>query len=153
WIANTYADLLKKGVHVLSANGFITRRLTSHSVLDVTTASLMQAFDDEAGDLAAPVLEPFPALQLLPDIVSSTHHVGDVTAEAAEFLGIEAGIPVFAGAIDAVGSALEAGLSRVGDPMVEMTGFSNVAILPVPRGTQVPGLIHAQHCVPGVDLL
>lgn len=28
-----------------------------------------------------------------------------------------------------------------------------MTILPVPRGTHVPGFIHSRHCVPGVDLL
>jgi xylulokinase len=60
---------------------------------------------------------------------------------------------VVAGGIDAIGSALDAGALESGDPLVDMTGFSSVTILPVPRGTRLPGFIHSRHCIPHVDLL
>lgn len=153
WLAKHRPEALARAQHVLSANGFIVRGLSGASVLDDTTAALMQGFDDEADAFDAALVAAEPSLRYLPRIVPSTEVVGRVSAEAAAATGIPAGALVVAGGIDSIGSALEAGILEPGDPLVDMTGFSSVTILPVPRGTSVPGFIHTRHCVPGVDLL
>jgi xylulokinase len=114
---------------------------------------LMQGFDEAANAFDRRLTEADLGLHLLPPIYRTSDLVGQVTAAAAAATGIPQGTPVAAGAIDAVGSALEAGAVEVGDPLVEMTGFSSVTMLTVPSGTQVDGFIHARHCMPGVDLL
>jgi xylulokinase len=153
WLVKHRPEALARAQHVLSANGFIVRRLSGSSVLDDTTAALMQGFDDEADAFDAALVEAEPSLRYLPRIVPATEVVGAVTAAAAEATGITAGALVVAGGIDSIGSALEAGILEPGDPLVDMTGFSSVTILPVPRGTRVPGFLHSRHCIPGVDLL
>jgi xylulokinase len=154
WLASHRPNALGRAQYVLAANGYIVRRLTGVSILDDTTASLMQGFDDEAGtSFDDRLLAVEPSLRYLPPIVPSTTVVGTVTPDAAAFTGIPAGTPVVAGGIDAIGSALEAGALTAGDSLVDMTGFSSVTILPVPRGTHVPGFIHSRHCVPDTDLL
>lgn len=153
WLAAHRPSVLEGAEHVLSANGFVVRRLTGVSKLDDTTASLMQGFDEESGNFADALLAAEPSLRYLPPIVTASTIVGSVTAGAALATGIPEGTPVLAGGIDSIGSALEAGALAVGDPLVDMTGFSSVTILTVPRGTRVPGFIHSRHCVPGVDLL
>ncbi|QYM74974.1 FGGY-family carbohydrate kinase [Leucobacter luti] len=153
WLAAHRPEALAAAQHVLSANGFIVRLLTGVAVLDDTTAALMQGFDDEESAFDAALLAAEPALAYLPQIVPAAAVVGTITAEAARVTGITAGAQVVAGGIDSIGSALEAGIFEVGDPLVDMTGFSSVTILAVPRGTRIPGFIHTRHCVPDVDLL
>ncbi len=153
WLARHRPEALASAQYVLSANGFIVRQLTGVAVLDETTASLMQGFDETTGQFSERLVAEEPTMALLPPIVESTAIIGFVTPEAAELTGITAGAPVAAGGIDAIGSALEAGVVTVGDPLVDMTGFSGVTFLAVPRGTHVPGFIHSRHCVEGVDLL
>jgi len=153
WLADHRAASLAAAEVVLSTNGFLVRRLTGVSVLDDTTASLMQGFDEELGGFPPALSEAAPALALLPPIVSADAVVGEVTAGAAAATGLPAGVPVVAGGIDAIGSALEAGVLAPGDPLVDMTGFSSVTMLAVPRGTVVPGFIHSRHCLRDVDLL
>lgn len=153
WMAAHRASALERAQHVLSANGFVVRQLTGRAVLDDTTASLMQGFDDASSRFPDALLSVEPSLRLLPEIVPSLSIVGAVTAEAAAATSIPEGTPVVAGGIDAIGSALEAGCLAPGDPLVDMTGFSSVTILAVPRGTRVPGFIHSRHCVADVDLL
>jgi xylulokinase len=153
WLAKHRPDAMDKAEHVLAANGYIVRKLTGVSVLDDTTASLMQGFDEQETAFDTKLLAAEPSLGHLPRIVPSSSIVGTVTAEAARLTGIPAGTPVVAGGIDSIGSALEAGALEVGDPLVDMTGFSSVTILTVPRGTRIPGFIHSRHCVPDVDLL
>jgi len=153
WLQRHHPDRLGASRAILSTNGYIVRRLSGVSVLDETTASLMQGFDEATGDFASAVRAAVPALALLPEIVRSDAVVGVVTPEASAATGIPTGVPVVAGGIDAIGSALEAGALAPGDPLVDMTGFSSVTMLAVPRGTAIPGFIHSRHCVPGVDLL
>ncbi|WP_189054003.1 xylulokinase [Longimycelium tulufanense] len=133
----------------LTANGFLVRKLTGESTLDESSAGMLQGWEDGfPPELAAKV-----PVDLLPPAVPCTTTVGEVTANAAATTGLPPGTPVVAGGIDAVGAALEAGVFAPGDPTVEMTGFSTVAIQAVPRGARFPGLIHTRHCVPGVDLV
>lgn len=153
WLDRHRSKIVTESAQVLSANGFITRRLSGCAVLDDSTASLMQGFDESVSDFPAELRRRVPALQLLPEILPSRDIVGQVSQNAATTLGLRQGTPVIAGGIDAVGAALEAGALTSGDPMVDMTGFSSVTVLPVPRGTRVPGLIHARHCLADTDLL
>jgi xylulokinase len=149
WARRRPAELTRAKV-ILHANGFLVRRLTGESSLDDSGACLMQGWDD--GWPAALDRAGIP-VGMLPTAVPCGTLVGEVTPEAAAQTGLPAGTPVAAGAIDAVGSALEAGLLRPGDPLTEMTGFSTVTMLAAPRGTAVPGLIHSRHCVDDVDLV
>lgn len=153
WLAAHRPRELDAATVVLATNGFLVRMLTGEMVLDDTTASLMQGFDDELGDFPARLREAVPALAKLPPIVAARSIVGEVSAAAAVETGLPVGIPVIAGGIDAIGSALEAGAFVTGDPFVDMTGFSSVTMLAVPQGTAVAGFIHSRHCVSDTDLL
>lgn len=153
WLRAHHAQDIRRAEVALTANGFIVARLTGRRALDESSASLMQGFDEATGDFDHRLRKARIGLDLLPEIVPSSGIVGTSSAGAAAATGIPEGTPVAAGAIDAVGSALEAGAVEPGDPLVEMTGFSTVALLPVPRGTHVPGFIHARHCFDGTDLL
>lgn len=153
WWAEHRPEVLERASAIVSTNGAIVRRLTGIAILDDTTASLMQGFDEELGDFPPVLRAAVPALGLLAPIVPADRVVGELLAGPAVQLGISPGIPVVAGGIDAIGSALEAGALAPGDPLVEMTGFSSVTMLAVPRGTAVPGFIHSRHCLPGTDLL
>lgn len=153
WLREHRAHELRHAEAALTANGFIAARLTGRRTLDDSSASLMQGFDEATGDFDQRLRQAGLGLDLLPPIMPSTGIAGTVSPWAAAATGIPEGTPVAAGAIDAVGSALEAGAVEPGDPLVEMTGFSTVALLPVPRGVHVPGFIHARHCFDKTDLL
>ncbi|MFK3676726.1 FGGY-family carbohydrate kinase [Microbacterium sp. NPDC090218] len=153
WLASHRPEELEAAAMVLSTNGFLVRMLSGAAVLDDTTASLMQGFDDDLGAFPAELRAAVPALAKLPRIVAAQSVVGEVSAAAGAETGLPAGVPVIAGGIDAIGSALEAGAFVTGDPFVDMTGFSSVTMLAVPRGTAVPGFIHSRHCTPDTDLL
>ena len=153
WLMTHRPEALAQSRSVLSANGFIVHRLSGVSVLDDTTAALMQGFDDEQNTFDGALRDAEPSLEHLPPIVPARKVVGEVTQDAARATGIPVGTPVVAGGIDSIGSALEAGVLAVGDPLVDMSGFSSATIMPVPRGTRVEGFIHTRHCIPDVDLL
>lgn len=153
WLRRERPEVHARTRTVVSANGFVVHRLTGRASLDDSTAALLQAFDETTGALDARLAAAGVPGELLGEIMPTTAVVGSVTVPAEAATGIPAGTPVLAGAIDSVGSALEAGALAVGDPLVEMNGFSSVTILPAPAGVHVPGFIHTRHCLPGVDLL
>lgn len=153
WLQEERPEIARHTATVLTANGFIAHRLTGAAVLDDSSASLMQAFDEANDGFDGHLFDADVGIELLPKVVPTTEIIGRVTSAASALTGIPAGSPVAAGAIDSIGSALEAGALEVGDPLVEMSGFSSVTILPVPHGTHISGFIHSRHCVPGVDLL
>ncbi|MEB3368885.1 xylulokinase [Saccharopolyspora mangrovi] len=153
WLLRNRPEVAARAAHVVSANGYVTGRLTGRAALDDSSASLMQGFDESANAFDERLFGRGLGVELLPPIVATTDVIGTVTDQAAAETGIPAGVPVVAGGVDSVGSALEAGIVEVGGPLVEMTGFSSATMLAVPAGTHVPGFIHERHCVPGVDLL
>jgi xylulokinase len=153
WLRRERPEIVARTHRLLSANGFIAARLSGEMVLDDTSASLMQGFDERASGFPESLRSDAVGIELLPEIRPAADVIGRVSAAAAAATGLTVGARVAAGAIDSVGSAIEAGVLAPGGPLVEMTGFSSVAMLAVPAGTSVPGLIHSRHCVPGVDLL
>nr|WP_275422637.1 FGGY family carbohydrate kinase [Actinocatenispora thailandica] len=139
------------GAHaVLCANSFVVAKLTGVFSFEESTASFFTGWDDDFDPAVAALGVP---VGLLGDPLRCTDIVGTVGAGAAAATGLPAGTPVAAGAIDAVGAALEAGLLLPGDGVAEMTGFSTVSLRPMPRGTRVADMIHVRHCVPDTDLL
>ncbi|MFE2943038.1 FGGY-family carbohydrate kinase [Streptomyces sp. NPDC059255] len=153
WLLRHRPGIAARTHRVVSANGYIAARLTGRVTLDDSSASLMQAFDETTGTFDERLMGRGLGIELLPPIVPTTGLIGTVTPRAEAETGIPAGTLVAAGAVDSVGSALEAGALEVGDPLVDMTGFSSATVLAVAAGTHVPGFIHERHCLPGVDLL
>ncbi|MFI9587078.1 FGGY-family carbohydrate kinase [Streptomyces sp. NPDC052236] len=135
---------------VLCANSFIAHRLSGVASSEESTAGFFTGWED---GFDARLERAGVPVHLLPPAVRCDEVIGQVTPDASWATGVPAGTPVVAGAIDAVGAALEAGLLHPGDGVAEMTGFSTVSLQPVRRGTTVPGMIHTRHCVPGTDLL
>jgi len=142
--------VLDDAAAVLCANSYVAFHLTGVPSFETSTAGLFAGWD---GHFDARLAELGVPTGLLPSAVECTAIIGTVTPAAAQATGLPVGTPVAAGAIDAVGAALEAGLWGPGDGVVEMTGFSTVSIQPVPRGVAVPHMIHTRHCVPHTDLL
>ncbi|QSB15810.1 hypothetical protein JQS43_05590 [Natronosporangium hydrolyticum] len=148
WWQRHRADLT--GAHrVLAANGFIVSQLTGECSLDESTAGLLQGWD---GQFAPAIRRELP-VELFPAVAGCAEIVGTVTGSAAAACGLPVGVPVVAGAIDAVTSALETGTLAAADPTTVMTGSSTVTVSAVERGERRDRLIATRHAVPGTDLL
>lgn len=151
WWARHRPEVLDRAAKVLAANAFIVRKLTGEPTLDESTATMLQGF--RAGGFRPALEELGVPLDLLPAVARCTDIVGSVTSAAAAETSLALGVPVAAGGIDAIGTALEAGVLEPGDPFAEMTGFSTVGMIAVPAGTPAPGFIRCRSCFPGIDLV
>ena len=151
WWARRRPELLARTREVLAANAFIVKKLTGESILDESTATMMQGFRE---DSFSPALAASGVpVSLLPPVARCTDVVGRVIDVAAAATSLAPGTPVAAGGIDAIGTALEAGVLEPGDPFAEMTGFSTVGMIAVAAGTPAPGFIRCRSCFRGVDLV
>lgn len=151
WWARHRPTTLDVAAGVLATNGYVVRQLTGLSSLDLSTATMLQGYG--ARGFSPALAAGGVPTGLFPPVAPCTSVVGEVTSRAAGLTGLPIGTPVAAGAIDAVGTALEAGVLEPGDPFAEMTGFSTVGMIAVPAGTPAPGFIRCGHCFPGTDLV
>ncbi len=151
WWTRNRPEMLEKARSVLAANAFVVRKLTGESTLDESTATMMQGF--RAGAFLPATTALGVPVALLPAVTPCTEIVGTVSDGAAAETSLTPGVAVAAGGIDAIGTALEAGVLEPGDPFAEMTGFSTVGMLAVATDTPAPGFIRCRSCFPGVDLV
>src|SRR5688572_2577660 len=106
WLKSHEPENFRRARHVVGASDYVTARLTStiqveHNwALESGFVNIGTGAYDE-GLIRLSGIDP----SLLPPIRKSEDHVGEVTAEAAAYLCIAAGVPVIAGCADHVASA------------------------------------------------
>lgn len=128
WLRETEPEVARATRAIRLPHDFLTERLCGRGVTDRGDASgtgwWSTATETYAEDvLAMPGVGLDPAL--LPQVLPSDGVAGTVTAAAAAFLGIPAGIPVGPGSGDNAGAALGLGLTP-GVPVISL-GTSGVA--------------------------
>lgn len=151
WWARHRPAVLDRARDVLAANAFVVKKLTGAATLDESTATMLQGF--RGGTFPSSLTGLGVPVSLLPAVARSTEIVGTVSDRAAAETGLTPGTPVAAGGIDAIGTALEAGVLEPGDPFAEMTGFSTVGMIAVPADTPAPGFIRCRSCFADIDLV
>ncbi len=117
WFKKNEPELFAKTHRVLQANGYLNFRLTGNMTFDLDSASRCQCLDistlqwsKEIGDVIGIDLD-----SILPCPLKITDVIGFVTDEAAAETGLVPGIPVVAGASDAMASMYATGISRLGE--------------------------------------
>lgn len=117
WFKNNEPELFAKTRCFLQASSYINLKLTGNASQDMDQAARTQCLDihtlkwsDEIGNVLGLKLTDY-----LPEPVQPTAIVGQVTEEAARETGLISGIPVCAGASDAMTSMYATGLSRLGE--------------------------------------
>ncbi|MET0773386.1 MAG: xylulokinase, partial [Candidatus Limnocylindrales bacterium] len=143
WLRETEPDVAAATRSIRLPHDFLTERLCGRGVTDRGDASgtgwwstATGAYDE--GILAMPEVELDPGM--LPEVLPPDGVAGAVTAAAAAFLGIPAGIPVGPGSGDNAGAALGLGLTP-GIPVVSL-GTSGVAFaVSVTRPVDPSGMV------------
>ncbi|MEO0561454.1 MAG: FGGY family carbohydrate kinase [Chloroflexota bacterium] len=113
WLAQNRGDVLENAAQLLlGAADFVVHRMTGVFATDTTTASTTGLMNmAERGPLAAELLPSSiqPVLSKLARFVPGGTQVGGLSVEAADALGLPAGIPVHIGPGDAGATTLGAG--------------------------------------------
>ena len=117
WFKRFEPELFAKTEKILQASSYINLKLTGVMSQDLDQAARTQCMDihnfkwsPEIGDVIGVDLD-----KILPPISQTTDIIGHVTEAAAKETGLISGIPVVAGASDAMTSMYATGLSRLGD--------------------------------------
>ena len=153
WLKHNQPTVFDATYQFLTASGFIAARLTGEFTCDYTQAYGYHFFDiaHERWDAATAQQIGLP-LEKMPRLCSCSEIVGRVTAQAAEQLGLRAGIPVIAGCLDAAAGALGSGVTRLGQTN-EQGGQAGGFAVSVSQVIVEPQLIFSHHVLPNQYLL
>lgn len=153
WLKTHHPRLFERAHRFLDATGFIVAKLTGEFTCDYTQAYGYHFFDiaNECWDAQTADQIGVP-VERMPRLCPSTEIVGDLTAQAADALGLVADIPVIAGCLDAAAGALGAGVTRPGHTN-EQGGQAGGMAVSVERIVIEPRLIFSHHVVPGQYIL
>jgi xylulokinase len=155
WFRENRPELADRTAVFLQSNGYINFMLTGERSADAGHASLSQACDLASGAWSGELLKAAGFDEsVMPRIAESGDVIGRVTARTAALTGLKAGTPVLAGAVDAIGGALEAGILGEG-ASAEMSGTSSTLLMaseqarPSPKLTYIKGAAPRHHISAG----
>jgi len=134
WLRDNEPRLFSKARWFGHAGTYLGRRLTGRVALDATNASLTGLYAASgSGWLAEACATAGVAPERLPEVVWPAETLGGLSRRAAQALGLQAGIPVAAGAGDSACGALALGLVSP-DELVATCGSTDslIALLETP---------------------
>jgi ribulokinase len=126
WLREHRPDVFRKTRYFLPPNAFVIHALTGEIAVDRSSAgNIGGVYDLAEGRWSNEMLDALGiSAETMPKrLVASSDVVGEVTAAAAERLGVPACTPVIAGGVDAAVATLAAGVTRPGQH-VAMIGTS-----------------------------
>lgn len=135
WVARHEPDVLAAATWAFQPKDWVRFRLTGVAHSEPSDASGTLLYDLIGDDWAYGVVEDLglPG-RLLPPLVESGQPAGALTEQAADVLGLPAGLPVAAGAADTAAAAVGTGLLEPGPVQLTVgTGAQLVAPLLAPR--------------------
>jgi xylulokinase len=136
WVAENEPDLLEQVSYVMLPHDYLTWRLTAEHVTDRGDASGTGWFDPSANQYREDLLANVVArdwITKLPTVLDPHAVAGELAGDAADALGLRAGIPVAAGTGDNMAAALGLGLA-VGDVAISL-GTSGTVYAVTSSGT------------------
>ncbi|SCP98541.1 xylulokinase [Anaerobium acetethylicum] len=117
WFKKNEPELFAKTYRIMQASSYLNFKLTGQMTMDIDQAARCQCLDintlkwsDEISDVIGVDLN-----SILPQPKAVHEIIGSVTASAAAETGLVSGIPVVAGASDAMASMYATGLSQIGE--------------------------------------
>lgn len=122
WLKNKKPGIYGKADKFVNIKDYVLNKITGTVCMDTTQA----ACTGIGFDIRKKQWDPdmFEALGLdvnkMPDVVRPEKVIGEILPEVSEETGLEAGIPVVAGAGDAFASVMAAGISEVGENVVAL---------------------------------
>jgi xylulokinase len=117
WYRKNEPELFKKTYRILQASSFINYKLTGEMTMDIDQAARCQCLDLKTLQWSPEISEVIGVdlNSILPQPKAVDEIIGHITKEAAAQTGLISGIPVVAGASDAMASMYATGLSKLGE--------------------------------------
>ncbi len=149
WLQDHLPDVLAQTHHVLMPKDYVHYRLTGNMTTDPSDAAATGLFDVANGVWSAEVIDAIGVPGgVLPEVTPSANPT-PLTAQAAQALGLAAGIPVVAGCADQPAQALGNGIIAPGTVSVTV-GSGGQVFAPLAEIRTDPRLHVFNHAVPGM---
>ena len=135
WFMEERPEVVKKASYMLDVSGFLFHRLTGEWAYEFTgsRATCLVDLEKRCWDPDMFALSGFPR-HLVPDrIAGSTEQIGLLLREAAQEMGLRAGIPVFGGCSDHATAMLGTGCIRPGDAHIYIGTSAWLAVSATPQ--------------------
>jgi xylulokinase len=153
WLSRNEPTVMEPAAHLLGSYDYIVYRLTGFFSCERNWALESGLFDLNREDWDDSLL----ALSgINRDQLGTVHWpsevVGQVTPEAAQYVGLAEGTPVVAGSADHIASAFSAGLKDPGDLLVKLGGAGDI-LFSLDELMLDPRLFLDYHVIPGKYLI
>ena len=153
WYRKHRPEVFEQTEKILQSNSYIVYRMTGEITQDLSQGYGLACFDMRRGCWSGETCERLGIpRRMLPELMPSHQVAGRLTAEAAERCGLQAGIPVVAGGLDAACGTLGAGVVSSGQTQ-EQGGQAGGMSICIGEYAADPRLILGFHVVPGRWLL
>jgi xylulokinase len=153
WLAQHEPDSIEAARCSLTTTGYLNYRLTGEPVENVSDASILFAFDLQAGGWSDALIEDFGLpRKLYPPVAPCSEVIGGLTRAAAKTLGLEAGTPVVAGGEDTSSAGLAVGAVEPGQALLSL-GTAGTVYVAQDRLAVRPRLLTFLHVLESRSLL
>ena len=147
WLRKNHPEILRQTAFLLQASSYIVYRLTDAAVTDLDQAIRSQCLDIKSMKWSAVIGSAIGVDldMLLPTPIPSDAIAGYVSDEASSITGLPSGIPVTAGACDALAAVYATGLFHLGEA-AESAGTSSLVFAGADRSNSLTDPIVARPC-------
>ncbi len=151
WIKEQLPKVYDKTACFLGSKDYINLRLTGKIITDRSYASGSGAYSLQEEQYIEDYLQAAGIdLDKLPQVVSSTEVIGEVSEEAAKELGLPSGIPVVAGGVDNACMTLGANCKKIGDGYASLGTSAWVTVCAETPSVNFAAKTYTfAHCIPG----
>ena len=138
WLLHHEPESLRQTKTAVFPKDYVRLQMTGDTATDISDAAGSGILDVAAQQWATPIIEAVGLpRQLLPSIAPSAQVMGQLRAQAADALGLQAGIPVIAGCGDQPAQAVANGLIAPGAASVTL-GSGGQVFIPVESAAGLP---------------
>lgn len=154
WLKNHEPEIYKAASALVDCSGYLLFRATGMLVYEWSTASVTGLFNLKSKTWDRTLMRFFGLhAEKFPELVKSYTHVGGLTQQAAAELGLPAGLPVYAGAGDAMSAAVGCGAVGEGEAHLCLGTSGFVGIVTARRVVGRRGIVSIQSADPEKFLL
>jgi xylulokinase len=155
WVKQNQPRVWKKTFRILFPKDYLRFKVTGELVTDFSEASSILVFNRDRNDWSEEILQVTGIdREKLPEVLPSAKVISELTRKKAREIGLEEGIPVVVGCVDAAADCLSSGSVEPGDCQVRLgTNGAFHMITGKATGDSCGRVFSFYHCLPERHIL